>query len=56
MPGFVEGLWLCGLGCVLEVLGVDPEEVELALAAHGGVLEGLDDGEVGVMKGDILSD
>lgn len=56
VPGLVEGLWLCGLGCVLEVLGVHPEEVELALAAHGGVFQRLDDGEVGVMKGDVFSD
>lgn len=56
MPGFVEGLWLGRLSCVFEVLGVHPEEVELALAAHSGVLEGLDDGEVRVMEGDVFSD
>ena len=56
MPGLVEGLWLSGLGCVLEMLGVHPKEVELALAAHGGVFQRLDDGEVGVMKRDVFSD
>lgn len=56
MPGFVEGLWLGCLGCVFEVLSIDPEEVELALAAHSGVLKRLDDGEIGVVKGNVFSD
>lgn len=54
-PCLVELSWAGGLRLVLEVGGIDPEEVELTLAAHGGMLERLDDGEVGVVEGDVLS-
>lgn len=56
MPCLMERRWVGVLGLVLEIRGIDPEEVELALAAHGGVLKRLDDREVGVVEGDILSD
>lgn len=56
VPGVVElgGVGLLHLG--LEVVRVDPADVELALAAHGGVLERLDDGEVRVLELDVLTD
>lgn len=56
MPGLVE---LGGVSTVhrrLESLGLNPDEVELAVTVHGGMLERLDDGEVGVMKIGVLAD
>ena len=41
---------------LLEVRGVDPGEFELAVASHGGVLEGFDDGEVGVVQFGVFAD
>ena len=40
----------------LEVVRVDPADVELTSAAHGGVFERLDDGEIRVLELDVLSD
>lgn len=44
------------LGLLLEVLGINPDEVELAAAAHGGVLKSLDDGKVSIVKLNVLAD
>lgn len=44
------------LGLLLEVLRINPDEVELAAAAHGGVLKSLDDGKVGIVKLNVLAD
>jgi hypothetical protein len=50
VPGLVELGGVRGVGGGFEGFSFDPNEIELAAAAHGGVLEGLDDGEVGVVK------
>lgn len=44
------------LGLLLEVLRVNPDEVELAATAHGGVLKSLDDGKVSIVKLNVLAD
>lgn len=44
------------LGLLLEVLRINPDEVELTAAAHGGVLESLDDGKISVVKLNVLAD
>ncbi len=56
VPRLVVSGWVALLGCVLQLGGVDPAEVELLLAAHSGVLERLDDGKVGVVEGGVLAD
>lgn len=44
------------LGLLLEVLRVNPDEVELAATAHGGVLKSLNDGKVSIVKLNVLAD
>jgi len=48
VPGLVGG--------VAQLVGLDPAELEVALAPDGGVLEGLDDGEVRVLEPAVLAD
>ena len=43
------------LGLLLEMLRINPDEVKLAAAAHGGVLESLDDGKVGIVQLNVLA-
>lgn len=43
-------------GGLFEVGSVDPDEVEFALACHGGVFEGFDDADVAVAKVGVFAD
>lgn len=56
MPRLVVLGLVLGLGLGLEVLSIHPADVELLAQVHGRVLQSLDDGQVGVLRLDVLAD
>lgn len=55
MPGLMVCFWVGFSGSLLKVGSINPDDVELSAASHGGVLQGLDDRQIRVVKGDILA-
>jgi hypothetical protein len=55
VPGLVELGRVGSVGGRLQSLSLNPNQVQLAATAHGGVLERLDNGKVGVVQVGVLS-